>query len=314
MYSCYAIQVHVVYVPICCCTCRMEETDSLQAHSTEVVQLREKVTYLEEQVSTERRRKESCQGEIERLSRQLRLAECKPNHWEEAAQDIHTPKHQRQRKGSKDGSSSVSVDAEGIVGDGAIEVHVQMAELRGRNSELHSRVVSLEHERQVMSKTLDERNIVIEALQKELVASKISLVSTKSGQRIGSQPTISSRFSVLSPSQVSSPQHGVAASSVSLTVPPAPPDSSCHSPSLSSAPLPQAPALTLTTLPHDATALRDHLLIVLKDLRSKEEALGKCQEELEQFRRKFSVIIHQQVSPTIWVWCNFCWYGAPTQI
>ena len=126
---------------------------------------------LEEQVNTEWWRKESCQGEIEQLSRQLQLAEGKPSHWEEAARDIHILKHQQQRKGSKDQPSSVALDPEGTVGDGTIEVHVQMAKLKGCNSELHSRVVSLEHKCQVLSKlTLDERNIVIEALRKELMA------------------------------------------------------------------------------------------------------------------------------------------------
>ena len=110
---------------------RMEKTDSLEAHKAEVVQLREKVTSLEERASTEQRRKESCQGEIERLSRQVRLAEGKASHWEEAAREIHTPKHQRQRRGSKGGSSSASVGAEDVdVSDGAVELRVQMAELK----------------------------------------------------------------------------------------------------------------------------------------------------------------------------------------
>ena len=271
----------------------MEKTDSLEAHKAEVVQLREKVASLEERASTEQRRKESCQGEIERLSRQVRLAEGKASHWEEAARQIHSPKHPRQRRGSKGGSSSVFVGAEDVdISDGVVELRVQMAELKGRNSELQNRVVSLENERQVLAKTMDEKNVVIEALQKDLVASKISLVSVKSTLRIGSQPAVSpSHLSVLTPSQVSTPQHAVAASSASLSVPPAPLESSFHFPSSSSAPLP----VTSTALPHEAAALQDHLVVVLKDLQSKEEALGSCQEELEQFRRKFSVIIHQQV-------------------
>ena len=289
----------------------MEKTDSLEAHKAEVVQLREKVASLEERASTEQRHKESCQGEIERLSRQVRLAEGKASHWEEAAREIHTPKHQRQRRGSKGGSSSVSVGAEDVdVSDGAVELRVQMAELKGRNSELHSRLASLENQRQALAKTLDEKNVVIEALQKDLVASKISLVSVKSALRVGSQPAVSPSH-LLTPSQVSSPQHAVAASSVS-SVPPAPLESSSRFPSSSSAPLP----VMSTALPHNVAALQDHLVVVLKDLRSKEEALGKCQEELEQFRRKFSVIIHQQVCcmyiqltctcTCMRIWCTVC--------
>lgn len=276
---------------------RTEETDSAKANESEVVQLREKVADLQELVSTERRRKESCQGEIERLSRQVHVAEDKASHWEEAARELRSPKHRQRRKGSRDDSSDITVGTDDVaISDGVIELRVQMAELKGRNSELHNRVVSLEHERQVLTKGLDEKNIVIEALQKELVASKISLVSVKSPLLFGSQQAVSSRLSVLSQSQASSPQHAAMASSHALAVPPPTVRSTPPAP-LSSDPVPHPPTPSSSS-PHDAAALQEHLLLVLKELRSKEEALGKCQEELEQFRRKFSVIIHQQVRPT----------------
>ena len=42
-------------------------------------------------------------------------------------------------------------------------------------------------------------------------------------------------------------------------------------------------------------SLNEHLLRVLKELRSREQALSETQEALERYRRKFAVIIHQQV-------------------
>ena len=39
----------------------------------------------------------------------------------------------------------------------------------------------------------------------------------------------------------------------------------------------------------------EHLLLVLRELQEKEQTLKDCQEQLEQYRRKFAVIIHQQV-------------------
>ena len=39
----------------------------------------------------------------------------------------------------------------------------------------------------------------------------------------------------------------------------------------------------------------EHLLLVLRELQEREQTLKDCQEQLEQYRRKFAVIIHQQV-------------------
>ena len=47
------------------------------------------------------------------------------------------------------------------------------------------------------------------------------------------------------------------------------------------------------------TRLNEHLLNVLSQLQEKEAELGQAQEALEKFQRKFSVIIHQQVSNTM---------------
>ena len=45
----------------------------------------------------------------------------------------------------------------------------------------------------------------------------------------------------------------------------------------------------------DSPASNDQLLLVLRELREREKSLSDTQEQLEQYRRKFSVIIHQQV-------------------
>ena len=46
--------------------------------------------------------------------------------------------------------------------------------------------------------------------------------------------------------------------------------------------------------------LNEHLLNVLNQLHSKEAELGRAQEALEKFQRKFAVIIHQQVRTSEW--------------
>ena len=47
------------------------------------------------------------------------------------------------------------------------------------------------------------------------------------------------------------------------------------------------------------TRLNEHLLNVLSQLHGKEAELGRAQEALEKFQRKFAVIIHQQVCTCI---------------
>ena len=42
-------------------------------------------------------------------------------------------------------------------------------------------------------------------------------------------------------------------------------------------------------------SLNEHLLRVLKELRSKEQTLAEMEKDLERYQRKFAVIIHQQV-------------------
>ena len=42
-------------------------------------------------------------------------------------------------------------------------------------------------------------------------------------------------------------------------------------------------------------SLNEHLLRVLKELRSKEQTLTEMEKDLERYQRKFAVIIHQQV-------------------
>ena len=56
-------------------------------------------------------------------------------------------------------------------------------------------------------------------------------------------------------------------------------------------------------------SLNEHLLRVLKELRSREQALAETQEALERYRRKFAVIIHQQVGGINSYMCVEVLYG-----
>ena len=137
-----------------------------QQGPSEVSELRQRVSELKDLLHSEQQRKEACQKEIVRLSKELHSS-CEGSRQ-------HTATVKQYRTDEPDGLEEE--EKRGLV--------LQLAEVKAQNAELHTRLNSMEQQRRTMTKNLEHKTTENESLQKQLQALHSSSSTTTTPQHI----------------------------------------------------------------------------------------------------------------------------------